>query len=162
MTNSNINAVPAIKDDGIRLANLTLSMGTGDDRQRDRCLTNLDNSETQTDSSCTEIGTLQIIITGTNLRIIQSSSCEGGGSYSGNASHSTESNDDVWWDCEGAAAYLHMTPKSVREGAARGTLPGHKYPLNSKRGRWKFRRDELCAWLSRKPIVRKTKGVTLW
>lgn len=67
-----------------------------------------------------------------------------------------------WWTCEQAAEHLGLSPKTIREGAAKGTLPGHKYPLNSKRGRWRFRRDELDSWLTKKPTVRKTKGVAPW
>jgi excisionase family DNA binding protein len=67
-----------------------------------------------------------------------------------------------WLETEQAAVYLNLTPKTVREGAVKGTLPGHKYPLNSRRGRWRFKRVELDSWLSRKPRVRPTKGVTAW
>ncbi len=69
---------------------------------------------------------------------------------------------DDWLETEQAAVYLNLTPKTVREGAVKGTLPGHKYPLNSRRGRWRFKRDELDSWLSRKPRVRPTKGISAW
>lgn len=54
-----------------------------------------------------------------------------------------QSEDDAWMETEQVAAYLNLTPKTVREGAARGTLPGHKYPAKCIRGRWRFKKDEL-------------------
>jgi len=69
---------------------------------------------------------------------------------------------DEWWETERVASYLRLKPAAVREGAARGRLPGHKYPLNSKRGRWRFKQEELDLWLQRKPQARQKKGVTVW
>lgn len=67
-----------------------------------------------------------------------------------------------YWNCEQTAKYVKLTPKTVREGALKGTLPGHKYPAQSSRGRWRFKREEIDRWLSRKPQEHKTKGVTVW
>ena len=50
---------------------------------------------------------------------------------------------DEWWDAKQAAEYLKFTPKSVRNGAAKGLLPGHKYPPHSRRGCWRFKKAEL-------------------
>ena len=57
--------------------------------------------------------------------------------------------DDEWLDAEQVAAYLQLSPKAVRDGANRGKLPGHKYPANSKRGRWLFRKSELDKTLTK-------------
>ncbi|MGK0256956.1 MAG: excisionase family DNA binding protein [Candidatus Azotimanducaceae bacterium] len=69
---------------------------------------------------------------------------------------------DAWMETEEVAKYLGLQPKTVREGAARGTLPGHKYPPGSKRGRWLFKRAEIDRWLTRKPRVSKRKGLSAW
>jgi excisionase family DNA binding protein len=69
---------------------------------------------------------------------------------------------DEWWDVEQAAAYLKLKPKTIREGAAKGTLPGHKYPFGSSRGRWRFKAVELDEWLTRKPHKQRQKGQSVW
>lgn len=56
---------------------------------------------------------------------------------------------DEWMDTVQAASYLGLTPKAVREGAARGSLPGCKYPLRSIRGVWRFKKDDLDRFLKR-------------
>ena len=58
---------------------------------------------------------------------------------------------DAWMSSEDAARHIGLTAKTVREGAARGNLPGHKYPMGSIRGKWRFLRTELDEWL--KPVV---------
>ncbi len=57
---------------------------------------------------------------------------------------------DDWVDTETAASYLDLTPKTVREGAARGTLPGCKYPPRSIRGKWRFKKEDLDRFLKRR------------
>jgi excisionase family DNA binding protein len=57
---------------------------------------------------------------------------------------------DGWLDVEQVAAYLKLTPKTVREGAAKGTLLGHKYPPRCIRGRWRFKKDELDKGLAKR------------
>lgn len=69
---------------------------------------------------------------------------------------------DEWMETDQAAEYLKLTCKTVREGAVKGTLPGHKYPANSRRGRWRFKKMELDDFLNRKPRHYSTKGVTAW
>ncbi|MBN1669493.1 MAG: helix-turn-helix domain-containing protein [Kiritimatiellae bacterium] len=70
--------------------------------------------------------------------------------------------DDGWMSTEEAALYLALSPKAVRRGAAAGHLPGHKYPPNSKRGRWRFKRQELDERMRRQPHTRRRKGATTW
>ena len=69
---------------------------------------------------------------------------------------------DGWWEVEQAAAYLNLTPKTVREGAAKGTLPGHKYPAGSRRGRWRFRKSELDKVLTKPSRQRRTVEPSVW
>lgn len=57
-----------------------------------------------------------------------------------------ESGNDVM-TTEQAAAFLKLTTKTVREGAARGIIPAKKYPDGSKRGTWLFCRNELEKWI---------------
>lgn len=57
---------------------------------------------------------------------------------------------DEWLETEQVAVYLNLTPKTVREGAARGTLPGCKYPPRSIRGKWRFKKDDLDKFLKRR------------
>ena len=70
--------------------------------------------------------------------------------------------DSDWLETEQVAAYLHLTPKTVREGAARGSLPGHKYPFGSSRGRWRFKASELDDWMTRVPRKTRLKGASVW
>ena len=70
--------------------------------------------------------------------------------------------DDEWWDAERVAAYLNLTPKTVREGAVKGTLPGHKYPAGSSRGRWRFKQAELDRFLNKRVPARKAAAETVW
>ena len=69
---------------------------------------------------------------------------------------------DEWWETERAAAYLRLTPKTVREGVVKGTLPGHKYPAGSSRGRWRFKKAELDRFLNKRPSPRRTVAETIW
>ena len=69
---------------------------------------------------------------------------------------------DEWWETERAAKYLNLTAKTVREGAAKKTLPGHKYPANSNRGRWLFKKDELDRFLQRPATHRKPVEISVW
>ena len=69
---------------------------------------------------------------------------------------------DEWWETEQAAAYLHLTAKTVREGVVRGTLPGHKYPAGSSRGRWRFKKAELDKFLNRRVPARRAAAETVW
>jgi hypothetical protein len=70
--------------------------------------------------------------------------------------------DDVWWSVEQAGAYLNLTPRAVREGAAKGWLPGHKYPVRSPRGRWRFKKIELDKSLMKPAPPRKKPADTIW
>ena len=70
--------------------------------------------------------------------------------------------DDNWMSVHEAAEYLGLSIKAVRYGALRRALPGHKYPSNSRRGRWRFKKEELDGTLNRKPRHFQTKGVTAW
>lgn len=69
---------------------------------------------------------------------------------------------DGWMECDEVAEYLKLKPKAVRYGAARGVLPGHKYPAGSIRGRWRFRKEELDEYLNRKPRTYRRKGLDVW
>ncbi|GEM_PF-1722776 len=70
--------------------------------------------------------------------------------------------DDVWWSVEQAASYLNLTPRAVREGASKGWLPGHKYPVRSPRGRWRFKKDELDKFLMKPAPPRRKPADTIW
>ena len=48
-----------------------------------------------------------------------------------------------WLDVEGAADYLSMTAKAVRDAVAKSGLPVHRTPT----GRLRFKPDELDAWV---------------
>ena len=61
-----------------------------------------------------------------------------------------------------AAKYLRMEPKAVREGAARGEVPGHKYPPGSRRGQWRFKRRELDRWLKKGERKPTREGLSIW
>jgi len=76
------------------------------------------------------------------------------------ASHPV-SGPEGYLSTEEAADYLGMSPKAIREGAARGDLPGHKYPRGSRRGRWRFRRRELDRFL-KKPSKPHTLEMSVW
>ena len=76
---------------------------------------------------------------------------------------STATAGDGWLGVEEVAAYLNLTPKTVREGAAKGTLPGHKYPADSIRGRWRFKKDELDRKLNKRSgSSRRAVEETVW
>lgn len=123
----------------------------------------LEYPATETGSSSAGNGPVQITVLSLNWIVIPIGNRMGVGCDASKRNDLIDqTHDDGWWKCEKAAAYLGFSPKAVREGAFKGTLPGHKYPANSKRGRWRFKRDELDGWLSKKPTVRKTKGATVW
>ena len=48
-----------------------------------------------------------------------------------------------WLDVDGAADYLRMTAKAVRDAVAKSGLPVHRTPT----GRLRFKPDELDAWV---------------
>lgn len=56
---------------------------------------------------------------------------------------------DEWWGVERAAEYLGLKPKTVRENAASGVLSGRKFPPNSSRGKWRFKKEALDRCLNR-------------
>ena len=70
--------------------------------------------------------------------------------------------DSDWLETEEVAKYLQLTPKTVREGAARGSLPGHKYPARSTRGRWRFKKDELDKFLKKPAPHRHLPQESIW
>ena len=72
--------------------------------------------------------------------------------------------DDNWWGVEQAATYLKLTPKTVREGAARGILPGCKYPPRSIRGKWRFKKEDLDKHLKSRqaPARRQAIERSIW
>ena len=80
----------------------------------------------------------------------------------GDAAPVRPTDDDGWMESDEVAAYLRLTPKTVREGAARGTLPGHKYPARSRRGRWLFKQDELDKFLKTPATQRREAAETVW
>jgi len=69
---------------------------------------------------------------------------------------------DGWMNCDEVADYLHLTRRAVRDGAANGNLPAHKYPVGSRRGVWRFKRDELDSLLAKKSKERQIKKVSVW
>ncbi len=53
-----------------------------------------------------------------------------------------------WLMTEQAAELLQWAPKTVRAAAARGDIPCRKWPSwKAKKGRWRYSRQELEAWL---------------
>jgi excisionase family DNA binding protein len=71
------------------------------------------------------------------------------------------SNDD-WMTTEQVADYLHLTPKTIREGAVKKTLPGHKYPPRCRRGRWRFKKDDIDRFLRKPAPPRRLPEPTVW
>ena len=69
---------------------------------------------------------------------------------------------DDWMETDQVAAYLKLTPKAVREGAAKGTLLGHKYPARSIRGRWRFKKDELDRGLNKRCGSPRRAAESVW
>ena len=66
---------------------------------------------------------------------------------------------------EEAAEYLDLSPKAVRNMAARGVLPGRKVPPGSTRGRWVFKKLALDKCLAKKPNRQRpsdTEEVSIW
>jgi len=70
--------------------------------------------------------------------------------------------DSGWWTTEQAAAYLKLKVKTVREGALRGRIPGHKYPEDSPRGVWRFKKRELDRFLTGKAKKAPQKALEAW
>ena len=70
---------------------------------------------------------------------------------------------EVHMNSEEAGRYLGMSKKTIAEGAAREEIPGHKFPPGSKRGKWRFRKNELDKWLrGKKKAGSGQKGLSLW
>ena len=61
-----------------------------------------------------------------------------------------------WMSSEEVAEYLGLSAYSVREAAAKGKLPGHKFPKNSTRGVWRFHRNEVDEFMSKKTRRRRS------
>ena len=70
--------------------------------------------------------------------------------------------DGGWWTTEQAAGYLKLTVKTVREGAVKGRIPGHKYPENSQRGVWRFKKRELDRFLTGRAKKAPQKALESW
>lgn len=72
--------------------------------------------------------------------------------------------DNGWLNVDQVAGYLQLTPKAVREGAAKGTLLGHKYPEGSRRGRWLFKKAEIDKKLMKPPRHRRSQqtSINVW
>jgi excisionase family DNA binding protein len=71
---------------------------------------------------------------------------------------------DEWWGVEKAAQYLGLKPKTVRENAADGILPGRKFPPNSTRGKWRFKKEALDRFLNRgqNPPRKQANEPSIW
>ena len=54
------------------------------------------------------------------------------------------------FDVDSLAAYLHVSPQQVARMADRGKLPGRKVG-----GQWRFKRDDIDAWIERQKLEAK-------
>jgi hypothetical protein len=69
-----------------------------------------------------------------------------------------EEGKNTWLNTEQAARHVGLSERAVRVGAQRGSIPGHKYPRGSKRGRWMFRRAELDDLILKGRTKRRSRG----
>ena len=62
------------------------------------------------------------------------------------------------------ASYLGMKPRSIADLANQGELPGSKIPHNSRRGTWRFKKEDIEKWLNsgKKRRKRKGKRINTW
>lgn len=68
-----------------------------------------------------------------------------------------------WMNTDEVAAHLGVAVKTVRKSAERGELRGVKFPPGSRKGRWRFKREDIeQALRQKKPAGRPRKGTSAW